>query len=553
MILERLKIYNGIEDKEIRNIKFNRYGLSLIVDRDSRLGGSNIGKTTAVKIIDLCLGGKSIKEIYYDKDTGNNEEVKSFLENNKVFATLTVSVKGIKYDLKRDLFGRGKIYINEMFYKIKDFRVFMRKIVFNIEENLERPRFRELITKFVRLDTSETMLLKYNGTYTRNEYYYILYEYLFGISNNRGRNIDLSSNILELKTQITAIEKRNNVNNFEEIKSKIMLLNEEINIQEKELKKAEIYKEYKDIENIILAKKEELEADESRLDLLKSQLRTLKTRKYNEEKDEIQVDISTLETLYTETVSLGIKIKEFSEFVEFHNQMIANRKKLLNDAIENLDEKVKTQIEIVAKSRENYEKIYTSFSSEVRVRVETLNQDYYSSKEMLARLKSDYDYIDTLLQRIEKESNQLVVNSDELSDKRIARVNDFNSIFTPYTRKVLKNSSLLNFYDDDSQFPISITGITGKLGAGTKKAMMTCFDLALIQLAIDKDISIPHFEIHDKMENIPIVDLKSIILLSRGFKGQYIFPILKDRTTQLNISNDEIVLELSEKDKLFKI
>ncbi len=553
MILERLKIYNGIEDKEIRNIKFNRYGLSLIVDRDSRLGGSNIGKTTAVKIIDLCLGGKSIKEIYYDKDTGNNEEVKSFLENNKVFATLTVSVKGIKYDLKRDLFGRGKIYINEMFYKIKDFRVFMRKIVFNIEEDLERPRFRELITKFVRLDTSETMLLKYNGTYTRNEYYYILYEYLFGISNNRGRNIDLSSNILELKTQITAIEKRNNVNNFEEIKSKIMLLNEEINIQVKELKKAEVYKEYKDIENIILAKKEELEADESRLDLLKSQLRTLKTRKYNEEKDEIQVDISTLETLYTETVSLGIKIKEFSEFVEFHNQMIANRKKLLNDAIENLDEKVKTQIEIVAKSRENYEKIYTSFSSEVRVRVETLNQDYYSSKEMLARLKSDYDYIDTLLQRIEKESNQLVVNSDELSDKRIARVNDFNSIFTPYTRKVLKNSSLLNFYDDDSQFPISITGITGKLGAGTKKAMMTCFDLALIQLAIDKDISIPHFEIHDKMENIPIVDLKSIILLSRGFKGQYIFPILKDRTTQLNISNDEIVLELSEKDKLFKI
>lgn len=66
----------------IREISFNAKGLSLIVDstpEDMVESGNSVGKSTAIKIIDLCLGAKSTRELYYDPDTrSENIEVKDF-------------------------------------------------------------------------------------------------------------------------------------------------------------------------------------------------------------------------------------------------------------------------------------------------------------------------------------------------------------------------------------------------------------------------------------------------------------------------------------------
>lgn len=48
----------------IREIIFNEKGLSLIIDdtpKDMRESGNSVGKSTAIKIIDLCLGAKSTR------------------------------------------------------------------------------------------------------------------------------------------------------------------------------------------------------------------------------------------------------------------------------------------------------------------------------------------------------------------------------------------------------------------------------------------------------------------------------------------------------------
>ena len=76
----------------IREIIFNENGLSLIIDNtpeDIRESGNSVGKSTVIKIIDLCLGAKSTKELYYDSDTkSENVEIKTFLSVNKVQAEL---------------------------------------------------------------------------------------------------------------------------------------------------------------------------------------------------------------------------------------------------------------------------------------------------------------------------------------------------------------------------------------------------------------------------------------------------------------------------------
>lgn len=100
----------------IREIPFNEKGLSLIIDntpKDIRESGNSVGKSTAIKIIDLCLGAKSTRELYYDSDTrSENAEIKAFLSENKVQAELVLIDKNRKeYIIKRDLFPRGKKYI----------------------------------------------------------------------------------------------------------------------------------------------------------------------------------------------------------------------------------------------------------------------------------------------------------------------------------------------------------------------------------------------------------------------------------------------------------
>ena len=102
MLLKRLIISKTYPEYEIiRNVPFKRKGLNLIIDDTTSSpndSGNNVGKTTFIKIVDLCLGAKSVRSIYYDADTKTeNEKIKKFLNKNKVEAQLDI------LDEKRDI------------------------------------------------------------------------------------------------------------------------------------------------------------------------------------------------------------------------------------------------------------------------------------------------------------------------------------------------------------------------------------------------------------------------------------------------------------------
>lgn len=78
MRLVRLTIISEVDNETIRDVKFNLNGPSFIVDKGEKESGNNIGKTTFAKIINLCLGSKTITYLYKDSDSIPNTEIKNF-------------------------------------------------------------------------------------------------------------------------------------------------------------------------------------------------------------------------------------------------------------------------------------------------------------------------------------------------------------------------------------------------------------------------------------------------------------------------------------------
>jgi uncharacterized protein YydD (DUF2326 family) len=86
MFIKSLKI--STPNDVLREIRFHS-GLNLIIDEtpttNEQLTGNNVGKTTVLKLVDFCLGGKA--DIIYS-DTENKKsvykEVKDYLINEDV-------------------------------------------------------------------------------------------------------------------------------------------------------------------------------------------------------------------------------------------------------------------------------------------------------------------------------------------------------------------------------------------------------------------------------------------------------------------------------------
>ena len=101
MFLKSLTIARG-NGTVIREIRFHA-GLNLIVDETPVAGGketgNNVGKTTVLKLVDFCLGGKA-KGIYSDYENKRNEYklVKEFLIDNKVRISLVLKENLLQVD-----------------------------------------------------------------------------------------------------------------------------------------------------------------------------------------------------------------------------------------------------------------------------------------------------------------------------------------------------------------------------------------------------------------------------------------------------------------------
>lgn len=565
MIIEKLIIKKTNPTLEIvREIKFKK-GLNLITDLtldNNQSSGNNIGKTTLLRIIDLCLGGKEIKKIYFDSDTNSlNDTVKNFLEENKVVGELILKDKHErKIILERELFEGGNVFLNNEKFKSTDYRKELKTIFFDSSE--ENPTFRDLIPKFIRLSnlTNENML-KFS-TYNSDSKYDAIYTFLFKLKDEK-----LINEIFNLKELLKKIEKNTRIlkeRNGIISKSSLIQKKEIIENQLKEydnIKKELNYLKtnYKDLEKIrsLLININNLEATIELLDfeieLIKENIKEMDSQIFKE-------DIFTLKQIYNEAKIFINKLdKNFEELVEFHNTMIDNRKKYIQSNLQEKEierENILMERDKLLSEKEKLEK--KEFSGNT---FENLVNNSNKYEELLIEKGKVANSLE-ILEKVEEEKNQIILEINEKEKVTSTKADDiiikFNKIFSDYSKRLYNESFLISYNENwkkDKVFPITCEGINGQVGTGTKKAIMVAFDLAYLEFSNQENISCPKFLIHDRLENTHINQIKTIFEISEKINGQFIVPILRERVNaiDLNIIDKCTILELSEKNKLFKI
>lgn len=339
MLLKRLIISKMHPEYEIiRDVKFNLNGLNLIIDDTTNNlsdTGNNVGKTTFIKIIDLCLGARSVRSLYHDDDTkSDNEKIKKFLKDNKVEAQLEMLNENtsIVYKIRRQLYNKGNRYIDDVEYTYDDFLDKLKEIIFGSTEKY--PRLRELMPKFVRVDNFTTdNMIRFLGNYSKNHQYDSVYQYLFKILDEKliNEKNELNTYRTEYSNKIKILESDSNITSLDILKQKQKVIENELESLIEDRKKLDYIKTYKNELNRKRNLTIQINDCEEKLQLLEFDLELLNNNIDNLKKDKTNMDLNKIKKIYKETQIYIDKIeKNFEDVVEFHNNMIENRISFFN-------------------------------------------------------------------------------------------------------------------------------------------------------------------------------------------------------------------------------
>lgn len=551
----------------IQDIKFRLTGLNLIVDNTSeefKESGNSVGKSTAIKIIDLCLGAKSVNQLYYDSDTrSENLEVKDFLQENRVQAELIlVDSKGKGYSIKRDLFSKGKRYILDDKYSEKEFRCELKRLIFNSDE--PKPTFRQLITKFVRIDnTSEERMIKFLPMMANNELYDTVYCFLFNIYDEKLLNDkdEIYNKLQECKKVIQTLERSKSISSVSYLEQSLEVVNlglEELTAKRDQLSYMEQYRDELDKKRKLSVKVGEIQGE---MELIEFEIDNIKQSIANLAKDKADINLSNLSAIYNEAESFvpDLQVK-FEEMVDFHNKMIQNRIDFINTQLaerQSLLAEYSDKLQEVLKEKEKItiEVLDEGLLDELNV----LNNKIEELLLKKGEITQSIHIIQEQEQKYEELDNQLKTFTSEMKNDGIQeKINQFNVFFTNYCDQLYGEKYFAVYnknWRKEKSFPLTIGSLNGNLGTGKKKAIIVAFDLAYMQYSIKMGIDAPRFVIHDKMENTHINQLKTIFNICNTIDGQYIIPILRERIDKIDQKYIEKskILELSSNNKFFKI
>lgn len=566
MKLEKLIIKKTKPKIEIiRNIEFKN-GLNLIIDDTKgklQATGNNIGKTTLIKIIDLCLGGKNVKSLYFDPDTNSiNEEVKKFIEEHKVVAELRLGNKSGAIIIEKDLFSRGKWRVDGEEFNQNNLWSFLKIKMFGSNE--KKPTLRNLIPKFIRIsDLTSERMLKYLPDMTKTSDYDAIYTFLFKLKNDSviSRVNELTNDLKAIDKKINLLEKDKNLKSLSSLEQRKELIDVELSKYEEKKKKINFLNtnkvEIEKMRNLII----QIDSIESEIEILDLEIGLIKENIELLEKEGTNINLDVLKEIYNEAESYVGKLqKRFEEMVIFHNAMLENRKEYISN---DLNQKEKDSFDLVIKRNkllEEKERIEKTIFVE-----DTLDEIFAASKKYEELLLEKGEVINgiNILSDINKDKEEIL---SELSTvKKEANENDskeiikrFNMIFSEYSQRLYNEKYFISYnenWEENKSFPITCETLSGQIGTGKKKAVTMAFDLAYLEFSNEMNIICPKFVIHDKLENTYINQLETIFEISESINGQLIVPILRERVSKLdeNLIEECKIIELSEEDKLFRI
>lgn len=571
MFIKRLIIFNTTT--VFRDIQFTS-GLNLIIDdtpiEDTRITGNNVGKTTVLKLIDFCLGAQG--NIIYS-DTENKKEiydiVKDFLINEKVEIKLVLAEnldnpESRQLEIHRNFLTRKNAIrkINGKLIPEKEFERELERYIFPDKE-VEKPSFRQIISHNIRYkDESLNNTLKTLDKYTTDIEYETLYLYLLGCTFNEGaRKQALITKLNQESTFKKRLEQKQTKTTYE---MALSLLDDEINALNRRKDSLNINENFEqDLEelNNIRYQMNRTSGLISKLEIRKS---LIEESQQELKKSISNIDLQQLRMLYNETVAYLSDIqKTFEDLVAYHNNMVVEKVKYivqeLPDLIQQLEEEKKKLGLLTQRERELADKIAKGDSfEELEKIIEELTEKYKMKGEyesIISQLDDVEENIRSLNSEIGLIDDNLFSNNFELILKE--RVKKFNKYFSYISQELYGETYALTFsketHKKSGQPFYKFNAFNANMSSGKKQGEILCFDLAYILFADEEHLSCLHFLLNDKKELMHDNQLVKVAEFIQHQNIQLIISILKDKLPAGVLDKAHVAVELTQKDKLFRI
>ncbi|MHB9304218.1 DUF2326 domain-containing protein [Fusobacterium polymorphum] len=567
------KLIISTPSKVLRNIEFHK-GLNLIVDDtptiNTQLTGNNVGKTTVLKLVDFCLGGKAT-EIYTDFEDKKSEyeEVKKFLIEQEVLITLILTEDLDLVDKSKQIIieknflqnSRAIRNINGEPILEKDFENKLMSLLIPNQKS-EKPSFRQIISHNIRYkDENINNTLKTLSKYTSDSEYETLYLFLLGCNfNNGAKRQAILTKLKQEENYKNRLEKNQSKESYE---IALTMLENDILELDKKKKSFNINENFeKDLD--------ELNKIKYRINKIGSEVVKLGIRKdlIEEAKEDMEnsstnIDLKQLKALYDEAklnVS-GIQ-KTFEDLVNYHNTMIVEKLKFITEDLPFLNEKIKLEnIELnklLEKEKIISKKISKSDSfEELEKTITNINEKY--------RLKGEYEntisYINEVEENIKRLKNELsdidnYLFSDEFKEVLKLQITKFNKFFSAISNELYGESYVLGFSEETNkknQTFYKFSSFNLNMSSGKKQGEILCFDLAYILFADSEKIPCLHFLLNDKKELMHDNQLLKVADFVKKNNIQLVISILKDKLPEELVDKSNMIVELSQNKKLFRI
>ncbi|MDH2234307.1 DUF2326 domain-containing protein [Delftia tsuruhatensis] len=573
MFLKSLRIEN--QDGLIRHIPFHA-GLNLIVDEtpsDSQHNtGNNVGKTTVLKLIDICLGADP-RRVYTDLENAKSEytEVKQFLIETQVLVTLTLC-ESFDVPSERDLIIERNFLprknlvrrINGRNYTQEGFEEFLTNHLFP-DHYGRKPTFAQIISHNIRYkEPSVSNTLKTLHQMTKDDEYEALYLFLLGCSFTDGER--KQQLLAKLRSETTFKRQLESKQTKSAYRLSLALLMDEIT--ELEAKRAS-FKQTSDVDVRIQRIAEikyrkgvvasELSKVRLRRDLVREAVHEVSAQKSH-------IDIAELKKLYGEVSErFGSLTKSFEELVTFHNRMVDEKVRYIAKDLPHLEVQISAkQNELHALNRSESENIVeiteTGTLEEIEAIVVRLNERH--------RMRGEFE---TVIEQISAVDDSILGIRSELAelDRSLfskdatwaieAQLAKFNRHFASVSDELygekyaLKVDRVTNA--KTSQQVYQFTCFNTNFSSGKKQGEITCFDIAYTLFADEEGIPCYHFLLNDKKELMHDNQLQRIgkLVVSKSNHVQFVASILRDKLPPELNEEKYLVVKLSQDDKLFRI
>jgi uncharacterized protein YydD (DUF2326 family) len=556
--------------KVIREIPFHK-GLNLIVDETpsgETLTGNNVGKTTVLRLVDFCLG-RDGSVVFKDPESKREvyQLVKDYLIDNKIIITLTL-VDDLDNPQRQIEVNRNFLPRKESICKINgediskiDFENRLGEVIFP-SIKVEKPTFRQIIAHNVRYeDIRLNNTLDILNSFTKLEEYETLYLFLFGCDYDEGsRREELLANIKSEFNYMKRLEKHGTKNSY-----KVALQDIDREIAKLEQKKSSLNINPQLDQDLVelTSVKEELNSISSAITSLRIRRDVIQESINDFNQQRFDVDMVQLQLVYKQAAALIPTIQHtFEEMVSYHNKMLANRARYIEEEIPALDEKMaQLQTSFASlREKERYltEKVTASDTFEELEKVINALNEQYTRKGEYGAILSQIESVEEAMNKFNEDLKNIDdgLFSTDFKSKVDEQLSKFNDIFSEisdelYDERYSVKEDVIRNAKGQSVYKFSIIGTN--LSSGKKQGEISCFDIAYTLFADKESIPCLHFILNDKKELMHDNQLVKLAEIANRENIQFVASILEDKLPAELRNDDYYVVKLSQNDKLFRI